>query len=627
MIKGFILAAGFSKRLRPITNYIPKPLMPIAGEVLLDYIYNFLRCNSIDRIGINLHYKAREIENYIKKRRIPIEIFYEKEILDTAGALYNAKNFLKDSIFIVHNADIYWDGNLIEAIKWHKNLKNHITLLVHNYAPENKLIVDNQGKLLEIVNSDKKMRANFAFTGVAIYSSEILKLIPPGSSSIIDLWIKAKSEGYEVRVFPVKYSFWHDIGTPLKYARAVFEKIRRNFTSFYAHPSSKGCCLLEVSGPVVMEKNVKISIPIQVKNVIFLPEVEISASQSNFSQLKFSDCIVGKDFTIPIKKIRKNNDTIACGGSSRSYYRKHKKIYCIYQELNEEFQKTIILNDFFKKISFPVPKIYEVREKYIVFEDLGDVTLYSWMQCKRKKEEILQVYKRILEEVFKLHWKITPFLNNLPISLPQFNFEYFLWESQYFLKECVKGVFHINISKFGRNWQKRLKEELHYIAEKLAQADKVLLHRDLQSQNIMIKKGKIYFLDYQSARLGPAEYDLASLIWDPYIMLSNELRKELVDFYMEKMLKISDQIFQRPLFLQKLNLCKIQRHMQALGAYGFLSNCKGKKNFSKFIPSAVKLLDEDLSECSEELNNLRELISQLHSIVSKKIIPININLD
>ncbi len=618
MIKGFILAAGFSKRLRPITNYIPKPLMPIAGDVILDYIYNFLRNNCIDRIGINLHYKAHEIENYIKKRRIPIEIFHEKEILDTAGALYNAKDFLKGSIFIVHNADIYWDGNLIEAIKWHKNSKNHITLLVHNYPGENKFIVDNQGKLLEIVNSDRKMEANFAFTGVAIYSSEILKLIPPGPSSIIDLWIKAKSEGYAVRVFPVKYNFWHDIGTPLNYARAVFEKIKRNFISFYVHPSSKGCCLLEVLGPVVMERNVKISIPLQVKNVIFLPEVEISNSKRNFSQSKFSDCIIGKNFIIPIKEIKKTHEIIAYGGSTRSYYRKDKKIYCIYEELNEEFHKTIKLNKFLKKISFPVPKIYEVKKKLIVFEDLGDITLYSWMQCKRKKKEILQVYKRILEEIFKLHWQITPLLNELQISLPQFNYEYFLWESEYFLRECVKGVFHMDISKFGKKWQKRLKEELQYIAEKLTQADKVLLHRDLQSQNIMIKRGKIYFLDYQSARLGPPEYDLASLIWDPYVKLSDELRKELVDFYMEKMLKINDQGFQKPLFLQKLSLCKIQRHMQALGAYGFLSNRKGKKNFSRFIPSAIKLLLEDLAECPEELNILKELVNQMHSIISKE---------
>ncbi|MCX7724935.1 MAG: sugar phosphate nucleotidyltransferase, partial [Thermodesulfovibrio sp.] len=62
MIKGFILAAGFSKRLKPITEYIPKPLIPIAGEVLLDYVYKLLKNAGVNDIGINLHYKADAIE-------------------------------------------------------------------------------------------------------------------------------------------------------------------------------------------------------------------------------------------------------------------------------------------------------------------------------------------------------------------------------------------------------------------------------------------------------------------------------------------------------------------------------------------------------------------------------------
>lgn len=615
MIKGFILAAGFSKRLRPITNYIPKPLMPIAGEVLFLYIYNFLRKNGVASIGMNLHYKATEIKNYVRKQKIPIEIFYEKEILNTGGALYNAKDFLKDSLFIVHNADIYWDGNLRDAIQWHKKLKSHITLLGHNYAPENKLIVDKRGKLLEIANTEQKKEANFAFTGVAIYSSEILELLPPGPFSIIDLWKKAVAEGYEVRVFPVKYKFWHDIGTPQNYAKAVFEKIRRDFTSFYAHPSSKGCNFVEVLGPVVIEKNVKINIPIKCKNVIFLPNLEISASNSNFSKLEFSDCIVGKNFVVPIE-VNNDKEIIAYGGSTRSYYRKNKKIYCTYQELNEDFNKTVILTKFFREKSFPVPAIYDVKEKSIVFEDLGDLTLYSWMQCKRKKEEILQVYKKILEEVIKLHWHITPLVNELEISLPEFNYEYFLWESEYFLKECVKGLFNMDISNFEKTWQKNLKEELHHIAEKLSKAQKVLLHRDLQSQNIMLYRGKIYFVDYQSARLGPAEYDLASLIWDPYVNLKDTLRKELIDFYTKEVLRIN-RSFQKSLFLQNLNLCRIQRHMQALGAYGFLTNKRGKKSFLKFILSAVKLLLQDLSECSDNLSTLKELSSHFYSAMSK----------
>lgn len=79
-VKGFILAAGFSTRLRPITQYIPKPLLPIAGETLLDLILQSLKDAGINDIGINLHYKAEEIENYIKEKKLTYKTFYyEKE--------------------------------------------------------------------------------------------------------------------------------------------------------------------------------------------------------------------------------------------------------------------------------------------------------------------------------------------------------------------------------------------------------------------------------------------------------------------------------------------------------------------------------------------------------------------
>jgi Nucleoside-diphosphate-sugar pyrophosphorylase involved in lipopolysaccharide biosynthesis/translation initiation factor 2B, gamma/epsilon subunits (eIF-2Bgamma/eIF-2Bepsilon) len=140
MIKAFILSAGFSTRLRPITEHIPKPLLPLAGEVLLEYVYRLLKLSGAKQIGINLHYKAEQIEKFIRNSNLEATLFHEREILNTGGALYNAKDFLKDSIFIVHNADIYWDGNIKSAINQHIKRGNAITLLVHDHPPDNKLL-------------------------------------------------------------------------------------------------------------------------------------------------------------------------------------------------------------------------------------------------------------------------------------------------------------------------------------------------------------------------------------------------------------------------------------------------------------------------------------------------------
>ncbi|MCS7164233.1 MAG: sugar phosphate nucleotidyltransferase, partial [Thermodesulfovibrio sp.] len=518
MIKGFILAAGFSKRLRPITEYIPKPLIPIAGEVLLDYVYRVLKNAGVNDIGINLHYKADEIEKYIKENHLSLKIFFEEDILDTGGALYNARDFLKDSIFIVHNSDIYWDGNIKEAIQWHIDSESAITLLVHDYPLYNKLIVDNEGNLISIKSKKSlpKSLSSFkllAFTGVSIYSPDILELLPKGPSSIVDLWFNAKNKGLKVKVFPVKYSFWYDIGTPVRFAQAVFEKLKRNFASIYVHPTSFGCDLVDARGNLVIEKNVKIKKPFKCKNLIILPETEVFI-ESEYIE----DCIICKNLVIPIADWKKENESLTYGGSTRRYFRKEDKVFCEWEELEEDFEKTVSLGKFFKKKGFPVPEIFEVKkeEKLIIFEDLGDLTLYSWLQCKRQDEEILSVYKKIIEKVVILHFKISEEISELEINLPEFDYEYFRWESNYFLKECVEGVFKLNFSDLVDN----LQEELHLIAEKLSKSKKVILHRDLQSQNIMLKDDKIYFVDYQSARLGPPGYDLASLLWDPYVNLS-----------------------------------------------------------------------------------------------------------
>lgn len=680
MIKGFILSAGFSKRLRPITEYIPKPLLPIAGEVLLEYIYKFLKSSGINELGINLHYKADKIERYIRENNFALKIFHEKEILNTGGALYNARNFLKDAVFIVHNADIYWNGNIKEAIEWHINSENSITLLVHDYAPHNKLIIDNEGNFIGLMpischsEPGKKMKTVFpesrrifvasgllsrsplAFTGVAIYSPDVLELLPPGASSIIDLWLKAKDKGLKVRVFRVKYSFWYDIGTSIEYARAVFDKLKRNFTSLYVHPASSGCELIDTRGNVVIERNVKIKKPFLGRNIIILPETEVSPEA-----YEISDCIIGKVFFVSIAGWQGQEENLTHGGSARRYFRRKDKVFCEWEEINQDFEKTIKLGKFLKEKGFPVPEIIDVNKekKLIIFEDLGDLTLYSWLQCRRNSKEILNVYKQIIEKIVHLHRKVSSEASELDTYLPEFDYNYFRWESEYFLEEYVSTVFKIELSDIASPFsfhycepkarQFNLRQELHLIAEQLSKSKKVILHRDLQSQNIMLKlfidssllchselkrskalslredtreefprvKYKIYFVDYQSARWGPAGYDLASLLWDPYVNLSNEIRHELVNYYI---LNSSDALnLSSSAFLEELSLCRIQRHMQALGAYGFLSLKKGMRNFLKFIPSALNLLYQDIEECPIELPKLRELVFKLKNFTNNPL--------
>ena len=130
--------------------------------------------------------------------------------------------------------------------------------------------------------------------------------------------------------------------------------------------------------------------------------------------------------------------------------------------------------------------------------------------------------------------------------------------------------------------------ELEEIAHDLAARPRVLVHRDFQSQNIIIRNGQAHLIDFQGMRPGLAEYDLASLLFDPYVTFSRAKCEELLSDYEEKRRASCHPVAED--FRVVFRLCGIQRLMQALGAYGFLGLVKGNKAFLDHIPAALDSL-------------------------------------
>ncbi len=172
--------------------------------------------------------------------------------------------------------------------------------------------------------------------------------------------------------------------------------------------------------------------------------------------------------------------------------------------------------------------------------------------------------------------------SNLPA---EFNAALYVWEQNYFFENCLGRYFKIDDAKLA---ELAALPALNEIAERLASLPRVLVHRDFQSQNILIRNGQAYLIDFQGMRPGLAEYDLASLLYDPYVDLSQAERAELIEHYRgrqtENGLTIDGD------FDDTLRLCAMQRLMQALGAYGFLGLVKGHKEFLQYIPAAMKSL-------------------------------------
>jgi aminoglycoside/choline kinase family phosphotransferase len=116
------------------------------------------------------------------------------------------------------------------------------------------------------------------------------------------------------------------------------------------------------------------------------------------------------------------------------------------------------------------------------------------------------------------------------------------------------------------------------------------LYRDFQSRNIMVLADGFGFIDFQGGRLGPPQYDLASLLIDPYVKLSMSIKDKLITIYLQQLSKkISINTF---CFLEHYRIIGFQRNLQILGAFSFLSRVRGKTYFESYIPAAVENLKD-----------------------------------
>ncbi len=147
----------------------------------------------------------------------------------------------------------------------------------------------------------------------------------------------------------------------------------------------------------------------------------------------------------------------------------------------------------------------------------------------------------------------------------------------------------------------------------LGNRPRVLIHRDFQSQNIMVRNAQAHLIDFQGMRFGLAEYDLASLLFDPYVSLSDSEREAMLESYGEKRTALNQSL---PVdFRGTFRLCGIQRLMQALGAYGFLGLVKGNKAFLNHIPAAMK----SLRALVDEIEGLNPLSVRLRTLDIGKV--------
>ena len=284
---------------------------------------------------------------------------------------------------------------------------------------------------------------------------------------------------------------------------------------------------------------------------------------------------LGVDPTVPITL-----EPIKRGASGRTIVRVKTPVHepfigIHWTDEREDNSQFIPVAQFLKQARLRVPAILHDRARYNValIEDLGNEDLLSLKD--RPFAERLPFYKSAFEQVDKLFYAKPPKDFQL---MPAFDAKLYRWEQNYFFEHMVED--YLGLDAMGL----RANQDFQEMAERLGTGARHLVHRDFQSQNLLIKDGEIYMIDFQGLRRGRQEYDLASLIFDPYLNHTAEEREQLLTLWED----IADERPESSLFRQ----CAAQRLMQALGAFGNIVKNKGDEWYRPHIPVAARLLKE-----------------------------------
>ena len=262
-------------------------------------------------------------------------------------------------------------------------------------------------------------------------------------------------------------------------------------------------------------------------------------------------------------------------------------------------------NHLYKK-GLAVPEIFDfdLKKGLFILEDLGDINLQKAVSLLN---DPIKLYEQILEFLFKLQVEgASGFDPEYCYQTKRYD-RYVMrrYESEYFRDSFLINYLGINKDLTG------LEMTFDFLASKASYPkSNFFLHRDFQSRNIMICNGKIKILDWQGARLGPLAYDLASLVIDPYTDLSDITKKNIYESYF-LLLKESRSV-ELSSFEESFPYLAIQRNLQILGAFAYLSKIRKKPYFEAFIPTALYSLNSLLVESGDsQLLPLREILNEI----------------
>lgn len=241
-MKAMVLAAGLGTRLRPLTDFVPKPLLPLGPYPLLVWNILLLRKHGITHVMMNLHYLGEQIQKIIgdgSQWGMQISFSNEPVLLGTGGGIKGVESFFDGESFLVVNGDTIFDLDLSAVVTHHSQADAIATMVLREDSNVDQWGVVETNAAGHVMTINGKGRpsdgysyslARRMFAGIHVIDPRLLRHVPQGiSSSIIDAYVHWLERGAMVSSYPL-FGYWSDVGTPTRYAQ-----VQRDFESGILH--------------------------------------------------------------------------------------------------------------------------------------------------------------------------------------------------------------------------------------------------------------------------------------------------------------------------------------------------------------------------------------------------------
>ena len=646
-----ILAAGYGTRMRPLTEQIPKALMPLWNQSLLARNIQLLSQWGVQHILVNAHHHAEQVVREAMRlaeaeSTARISVSFEPNILGTGGALIQAGWFFDPQPFWLINADVVAYG--IRPAPFLRALNQKPTPLAACWLTAERgprTVRMREEVITDFAVSDPGGENTYTFCGLHLLTREILRYLPeqPTFASIIAAYQRAQGKGCTIAGVKLPNSYWSDVGTPERYIETHAEtaqwfapdKAHTSCYNFSAHSQgntevappihakqdqllqkhSGGTCSVTSSenrpkrignrypADVCVAQDAKVHPRSKLHRCVIWPGAQLHRGA------QVQDAVIGQHtevsgqvqgIAVPAdimlasdEKAAVNQQLAASGsvtanllparGSARSYIRlmtaSDSVMLMRYSLEREENRLFAPLARALSKAGWSVPRILagDPPACWLLMEDVGDDSIQQ--RAENGTIRWQPTYERIVDDVLQLHGPVTRKLSRMRIpSMPAFGPAVYEYEHDLFLQHYVQARHQAPTAAL-----RKIRAQLQGVTDELKAVKPVWLHRDLQSSNIHWVKDRPVFIDFQGLRRGPAAYDLASLLCDPYV----EIPQQVVDRCVQRY----EQSAAAPTFsMESYRAACVQRLCQALGAYGRLSQLPGCTHMAQYVPIAEQRL-------------------------------------